>query len=55
MVMIPKHPAFAPQYSQGLYDIYGPAVEQRFYLAPNQTGFAFTSEIDSWFGSLNCW
>ena len=39
VVMTTETPALAPQYSQGLYDIYGPAVEQRFYLATESDWF----------------
>ena len=39
VVMIPKHPALAPQFSKGLFDIYGPTVEQRFHLAAESDWF----------------
>jgi len=39
VVMIPKHPAFLRQHSEGFYKIYGPAVEERFRLIAESDWF----------------
>lgn len=39
VVMMPKHPAQAPQYIDGFYAIYGPEVEQRFRLVAESDWF----------------
>jgi len=39
VVMMPEHPALSPQFSKGIYEIYGPAVEQRFVFAAESDWF----------------
>jgi len=39
VVMIPKHPAFPPEFATGFYQIYEPAVEQRYALAAESDWF----------------
>lgn len=46
VVMIPKHTAGGPQYTDGLYETYGPALEQRFRLAAESDWFLLYKRVE---------